>query len=161
MASAARQRRWQRQRGGGSTAAVVASLAVAAAWRKRVFGGSACWVGQNIFQFQRTYGMRRGVVTEVQSFRYDIFLALTMNFFLDAHGRGQDAISEFWPRYWNTVWLIILLDWPCLHQFGTKFRIISKMNTVNFPMLNFHHVILNLVCDSQNMMARNTTAFVM
>ena len=62
--------------------------------------------------------------------------------------------------YRNTVWLIILLDWPCLHQFGTKFRIISEMSTVNFPMLNFHRVILNLVGDSQNMSTRNTRAFI-
>ena len=32
---------------------------------------------------------------EVRSFRSDIFSAPTRNFFLDAHRRGQDAISEF------------------------------------------------------------------
>ena len=39
---------------------------------------------------------RRGAVAEVLSFRSDIiFLTSTWNFFLDAHGRGQDAIVVF------------------------------------------------------------------
>ncbi len=84
---------WRWQRGGGSMAAAAASLVAEAARRKHVVGSSVS--RPEHFLFRRMLGMRRGVVAEVRSFRCDIFSASTRNFFLDAHGRGQDAIVVF------------------------------------------------------------------